>query len=174
MATEVLLFQPTHLSYFSVTLCAGHTFYDEHVLQHQNFFGYGEYGILENFKVDTKPQCRLPSFTTLCLVVPLATIPHLCPVFPFFFSLSVCGKEQETVSNQVLVYAGLHSCKPLGLHSHWLLMDSTGGRWRTQVSDQTPAPSPAAKLQTGVMRILPLGKGSGEHKAGADHSLRSS
>lgn len=58
MATEVLLFQPTHLSYFSVTLCAGsglhpHTFY-EHVL-HQNFFGYGEYGILENFKVDTKP-----------------------------------------------------------------------------------------------------------------------
>lgn len=48
-------------------------------------------------------------------------------------------------------------------------MDSTGGSWRTQVSDHTPAPSPAAKLQTGVMRILPLGKGSGEHRAGDDH-----
>lgn len=82
------------------------------------------------------------------------------------------------MSNQVLVYStvalAFTAVSQLGLHSHWLLMDSTGGRWRTQVSDQTPAPSPAAKLQTGVMRILPLGKGSGEHKAGADHSLRSS
>lgn len=82
------------------------------------------------------------------------------------------------MSNQVLVYSAaaraFTAVSQLGLHSHWLLKDSTGGRWRTQVSDQTPAPSPAAKLQTGVMQILPLGKGSGEHKAGDDHSLRSS
>lgn len=50
-------------------------------------------------------------------------------------------------------------------------MDSTGHRWRTHVSDQTPALSSAAKLQMGVMRILPLGKESGEHKAGEDHSV---
>lgn len=80
------------------------------------------------------------------------------------------------MSNQVLVDSAavlaFTAVSQLGLHSHWLLMDSTGGRWRTQVSDQTPAPSPAAKLQTRVMRILPLGKGSGEHRAGDLTSLK--
>lgn len=79
------------------------------------------------------------------------------------------------MSKQVLVYSAaaltFTAVSQLGLHSHWLRMDSTGRRWRTQVSGQTPVPSPAAKLQTGVMRILPLGKGSVKHKAGDDHSV---
>lgn len=79
------------------------------------------------------------------------------------------------MSKQVLVYSAavltFTAVSQLGLHSHWLRMDSTGLRWRTQVSGQTPVPSPTAKLQTGVMRTLPQGKGCGEHKAGDDHSI---
>lgn len=79
------------------------------------------------------------------------------------------------MSKQVLVWSAavltFTAVSQLGLHSHWLSMDSTGRRWSTQVSDQTPVPSSAAKLQTGVMWILPLGKGSGEHKAGDNHSV---
>ena len=111
--------------------------------------------------------------------VPLHHSPCL-PGVSLFFSLSIRGKEPEAASKQVLVWSTaaltFTAVSQLGLHFHWLSMDSTGHRWRTQVSDQTPAPSPAAKLQTGVRRILPLqilplGKQSGEHKAGDDHSL---